>query len=95
MVNGVIAGINTVIRALNSINVSIPSWVPSVGGNSIGFNLNEIPKVDIPKLANGAVLRGGNPFMAIVNDQPFGHINVEAPLSTIEQALDNVMDRRG
>lgn len=50
---------------------------------------------DIPHLASGSVIRGGNPFMAILGDQPRGHVNVEAPLSTIEQAVENVMNRRG
>lgn len=38
-------------------------------------------------LATGAVFRGGNPFMAIVNDQPRGQTNIEAPLKVIKQAL--------
>ena len=50
---------------------------------------------DVPKLATGAVLRGGNPFLAWVNDQGAGQTNIEAPLSTIEQAVENVMSRRG
>ena len=87
MVNGVIAGINTVIRAINSINVSIPSWVPGVGGNSVGFNLNEIGKANIPRLADGAVIRGGDPFMAVLGDQRHGQTNIEAPLATIRQAV--------
>lgn len=50
---------------------------------------------DVPKLATGAVLRGGNPFLAWVNDQGAGQTNIEAPLSTIEQAVENVMSRKG
>lgn len=41
----------------------------------------------IPMFAKGGVFRGGNPFMAIVNDQPSGQTNVEAPLKVIKQAL--------
>lgn len=48
---------------------------------------------NVPQLASGAVIRGGNPFMAILGDQPAGKTNIEAPLSTIEQALENVMSR--
>lgn len=43
--------------------------------------------VDIPHLATGSVIRGGNPFMAILGDQPRGQVNVEAPLDTIKQAV--------
>ncbi len=42
---------------------------------------------DIPRLATGSVIRGGNPFMAILGDQPRGQVNVEAPLDTIKQAV--------
>lgn len=91
--NAVVAAVNTMIRAINSINFTVPDWVPGVGGNSVGFNISEIDKVSIPRLATGAVLRGGNPFMAILNDQPAGHTNIEAPLATIEQAVENVMSK--
>lgn len=87
MANGVVDGINYIIRALNNLSFDIPDWVPEYGGKSFGFNLSEIPKVTIPKLASGAVIRGGNPFMAILGDQPAGKVNVEAPLDTIKQAV--------
>lgn len=38
---------NSVIDALNSIKVDIPSWIPGIGGNSFGLNL---PKVSIPRI---------------------------------------------
>ena len=54
-----------------------------------GFNLNIFGggSGNIPQLANGAVLRGGDPFLAYLNDQPRGQTNVEAPLSTIIEAI--------
>ena len=33
--------------------------------------------------------------MAILGDHPAGQTNVETPLATIEQAVENVMSRRG
>lgn len=42
-INFLIRGINQIPEALNSINVTVPGWVPGVGGNSIGFNLPSIP----------------------------------------------------
>lgn len=51
--------------------------------------------MDIPQLASGAVIRGGNPFLAILGDQPAGHTNVEAPLSTIKQALKEGIKESG
>lgn len=48
----------------------------------------------IPKLAAGAVLPPNKPFLALLGDQKSG-TNVEAPLSTIEEAVENVLSRRG
>lgn len=48
----------------------------------------------IPALADGAVIRGGNPFLALLGDQPAGQTNVETPLATIEQAVRNVVGQR-
>lgn len=50
--------------------------------------------VQLPKLANGAVIPPNQQFMAILGDQRSG-VNVEAPLSTIEKAVQNVLDRNG
>lgn len=51
--------------------------------------------MQIPQLASGAVIRGGNPFLAVLGDQRFGQTNVEAPLSTIEKAVSNAMGKAG
>lgn len=87
MANGIVQGINTVINALNGLKFDFPDWIPEFGGKSFGLNIPEIPKVSIPRLADGAVIRGGNPFMAVLGDQRFGQTNVEAPLATIRQAV--------
>ncbi|ODU56969.1 MAG: hypothetical protein ABT01_02990 [Clostridium sp. SCN 57-10] len=49
---------------------------------------------DIPMLASGAVIPPNREFMAVLGDQKNG-TNIEAPLSTIEQAVENVISRRG
>lgn len=87
MANGVVNAINTMIRALNALQFTFPDWIPEWGGKTFGLNLREISKVTIPRLATGAVIRGGNPFMAILGDQPRGQTNIEAPLATIKQAV--------
>ena len=86
LVNGAINGINSIIGAFNRISFSIPDWVPVIGGNSWGFSLATFPNVTLPRLANGAVFEGNNPYLAIVNDQKHG-VNVESPLSTIVEAM--------
>lgn len=49
-----VEAINFVIKALNKIKFSIPSWVPGIGGKSFGINIAEIsysglPKFDLPE----------------------------------------------
>ncbi|MFR2156300.1 MAG: phage tail tape measure protein, partial [Evtepia gabavorous] len=43
-INGVISAINWVISKINSISVTIPDWVPGVGGKTLGFNIPTIPQ---------------------------------------------------
>lgn len=60
-------------------------------GTLTGYGLSSIP---VPHLATGAVIPPNAPFMAMLGDQKRG-TNIEAPLSTIESALNNVLNRRG
>ncbi|MCM1325237.1 MAG: hypothetical protein NC094_01305 [Bacteroidales bacterium] len=88
MLNGIGNGLNGMIDAVNQLHFDLPDWLPLVGGKSLGFTIPNITMPNIPPaLANGAVFRGGNPFYAIVNDQPRGQTNIEAPLKVIKQAL--------
>ena len=56
---------------------------------SIG-SYSSIGNIKIPKLATGSVIPPNSPFLAVLGDQKSG-TNVEAPLSTIEQAVRNVV----
>lgn len=94
MIRGVVNGINAILRAFNSLKVNIPSWVPGYGGRSLGFNFRMLTAPQIPYLAKGAVIPPNAPFMAMLGDQKRG-TNIEAPLSTIEEALENVLAKRG
>lgn len=58
----------------------------TIAGKTI-FEGTTINLGKMPMLADGAVFRGGKPFAAIVNDQPRGQTNIEAPLKVIKQAL--------
>ena len=94
MISGLISGINSAISALNKLSVSIPDWVPSVGGKTFGFNIRTVSAPRIPYLAKGAVIPPNAPFMAVLGDQRHG-TNIEAPLDTIKQALAEVLAMRG
>jgi len=63
LINGLIDGINMMIDGLNSIEITVPDWVPKVGGNSVGFNLS--PLDGIQPLAKGGILSSGS---AIFNE---------------------------
>ncbi len=89
-INSAIDKLNGVINAIN--NFALTDGLLEFMGIS---EIPTIPNIDIPRLANGAVIPGGRPFAAILGDQPAGQTNVETPLSTIEQALQNVYDKNG
>ncbi len=93
LLSGVTAGINGVIRALNSLQFTVPKWVPLLGGESLGFHIPTLTAPQIPYLAQGAVLPANKPFLAMVGDQRHG-TNIEAPLQTIQQAVDTVLSDR-
>lgn len=58
LMNGVVEGVNKMIRGLNRLHFDIPDWVPGIGGESFGLSLPEISK--IPFLANGGILTSGS-----------------------------------
>lgn len=88
IVNGIIGiyeGIvNGIITGLNMLSFDVPDWVPGIGGMTFGFNLE---KLELPRLAEGAVIQGGKPFAAILGDQRAGQTNIETPLSTMIEAF--------
>ena len=91
MISRLVSALNSVVRAANKLSFTVPAWVPSVGGKRFGVNMSYVSAPQIPYLAKGAVLPAGKPFLAMVGDQRHG-TNVEAPLSTIQEAVALVME---
>jgi len=64
-INGVISAINWVLEKINSISVTIPDWVPGVGGQTLGFNIPTIPALAAGGIATAPTLaqigEGGEP----------------------------------
>lgn len=94
--------INTVVDKINQFMqdaIAMANKIPGVSFETHTISHVQFGRVemqDIPMLANGAVIRGGNPFAAVLGDQPVGQTNIEAPLATIEDAVRNVVgDRSG
>ena len=95
LINGAMKGVssafNAVSKFLNRIFIKVPDWVPVLGGKSFGFKIPSFTAPTIPKLAQGAVLPANKPFLAMVGDQKHG-TNIEAPLTTIQEAVALVLD---
>lgn len=100
IINCIIKGLNWLIEKINTISFELPDWVPAIGGKAFSPNIKPIsevflPRINIPELANGAVIQGGRPFAAILGDQPAGQTNIETPLSTMVDAFKQAMSETG
>ncbi|MEG1805589.1 MAG: phage tail tape measure protein [Clostridia bacterium] len=80
-------GVNFLIDAINKISVTVPDWLPVIGGKEIGFNIASVSMPQIPQLAQGGVIPPNNELLAILGDQSQG-TNIEAPLDTIVSAFN-------
>lgn len=49
---------NTIIRALNKIQFSIPDWVPGIGGKSFGVNIPLAQEVKLNRMEHGGIVSG-------------------------------------
>ena len=78
-INGVISAINWVISKITSISVTIPDWVPGVGGKTLVFNIPTIPQ-----LAEGGVAT--SPTLAEIGEG--GEPEAVMPLSKLAALLD-------
>lgn len=78
-INGVISAINWVISKINSISVTIPDWVPGVGGTTLGFSIQTIPQ-----LAEGGIAT--SPTLAEIGEG--GEPEAVMPLSKLAAMLD-------
>lgn len=100
-INVMVDALNTVWSAvygvIKSIVDGIGDFVSAIGdvvGKSWGFSLpNEVPR--IPRLATGTVVPANyGEFAAIMGDNK-REPEVVSPISAIEQAVENVLNRRG
>lgn len=78
-INAVISAINWVLEKINSISVTIPDWIPGVGGATLGFNIPTIPQ-----LAAGGIATA--PTLAMIGEG--GEPEAVMPLSKLAALLD-------
>ena len=91
LIGSIINGFKNALEAgKRLIGIKTQTATTSVGGGSFG-KVRAIETPQIPYLARGAVIPPNAPFMAMLGDQRHG-TNIEAPLSTIQEAVALVME---
>lgn len=71
MISAIESGVNWVISSINKLSFKVPSWVPGIGGNRFGFDMNKVALGRVPFLARGAVVTTPTPAI-------FGEAGAEA-----------------
>lgn len=108
VLSGIASDFDTSFKsAVNSISGYINSLVNGLKQQLEGLNLPEgdltvaqlynslkDSNFKIPMLANGGVIPANNPFLAVLGDQKSG-VNVEAPVTVIQDAVRNVVNEQG
>ena len=89
--------INLISKLGSSIGSGVSSLVGALGSKFSAFSMDSPTaaySLDIPALANGAVISPNSEFLALLGDQKSG-VNVETPLSTMIDAFNAALDARG
>lgn len=68
--NAMISLINRAIGGINSLNVTIPDWVPGLGGKTLGFTLPQIPMLAQGGFTNGVSIAGEAGTEAVISFNP-------------------------
>lgn len=88
MANGVINGINFVIKSLNRLSFKMPDWL---GGGQFGFNIQTLNTVSLPRLAKGNVAY--SPLIAQFGEYAGATHNPEitAPQNILRETFEGVL----
>ena len=89
------SGLNWIIDKINDFIGGLSKIVGAVGDViGVDWSIPKIPKVKIPRLAQGAVIPPNREFLAVLGDQKHG-TNIEAPLKTIVDAFNIALAQNG
>lgn len=95
LVNLLVDALNLLINATNGWLTPIRALISGIGkiaGKNWNIKNISIPTIPrIPQLATGAVLPGGSPMLAWVNDQPKGQTYVEGSVENIAAAFEKYL----
>ena len=80
--NAVISLINSAIGGLNKLHISIPDWVPGLGGKEFGINIPQIPMLATGGIATQPSIcgEGGYPEYVISTDPKYREQNQKTVL---------------
>lgn len=85
------SGLNWIIDKINAFVRGLSGIVTAVGDViGVDWSIPEIPKVKIPRLAQGTVVPPNKEFMAVLGDNTREH-EIVSPVSTIKQAVADVL----
>ena len=87
-INFIIDGINAFIRGVNKAF----ALIGALTGRSV--SIDTLPRVELPRLATGAVIPPNKEFLAVLGDQKHG-TNIETPLDTMVQAFRQALSEGG
>lgn len=102
LINGVLKGITTVInyaiKGINKLKLTVPDWIPGIGGKKFGFNITELTAKQIPTLATGGVV--DSPTYSLIGEGaypeavvPLGNSpQMQELIDKIAEAVDNKPD---
>ncbi|MEI3521060.1 MAG: hypothetical protein V8Q40_08380 [Anaerosacchariphilus sp.] len=93
--NAVLSVVNGVIRRINSISfkITVPDWIPGIGGSWWGFNGFNIPSIGtIPYLAKGGFVKANTPQLAMIGDNRHQG-EVVAPEGKLQEMVDEAVSR--
>ena len=92
---GINAAIDVINRFISWVNRTLTFSIPpiNIAGRNVfgGANIRLVNLPTIPRFAQGAVIPPNLEFLAVLGDQRHG-TNIEAPLSTIQEAVAIVME---
>ncbi|MFR5508251.1 MAG: hypothetical protein ACLTKT_03435 [Clostridia bacterium] len=95
MANGIVRGINKVIDVLNNLQVHIPDWIPLFGGKDIGFHINHMGTVSLPRLAKGGVLYEERAFIGGEYSGARTNPEIVTPQNIMRETMEDVISNYG
>lgn len=69
-INSIIQLVNAAITAINGISITVPDWVPGLGGKTFGFSIPLIPMLATGGFTDGPSIAGEEAMEAVISFNP-------------------------